>query len=211
MTISSYQIALLTVTLLLPGYVVDVALTARKARRRQATELEFFRWLVYSVACNAPWLVVGLIVLGEDLGSERAAWDYVVEHRWQVGLGWLAAMFVWPALVGVMFARIHNNPPPLLQPYVSRLYPESRASAWDAKFSEVDLRGGGWMIVLLQDGGWVAGEFVRGSYASIEENQRDIYLARVDYTSFDADFPGLEREGGIYIPADQIRGIRIWD
>lgn len=65
--------------------------------------------------------------------------------------------------------------------------------------------------MLLNDGGWVAGAFADGSYASIEPDERDVYISRVHFTSFDEQFPGLGSEGGMLIPASEIRLIRFWD
>lgn len=70
MTVDSFQIAFVSVTLLLPGYIASLVLSARRARRREATEIEFFRWLALGAVCNAPWIVLSFLAAGDELRSD---------------------------------------------------------------------------------------------------------------------------------------------
>lgn len=204
MTVDSFQIAFLSVTLLLPGYIASLVLSARRARRREATEIEFFRWLALGAVCNAPWIMLSFLAAGDELRSDETAWAYAVDHRWWFVPWWTVAMFLWPWAVGWVLGRVQDR-------WIRSQSPRSGATAWQAKFIEVDKRHGDWILVLLNDGGWVAGAFADGSYASIEPDERDVYISRVHFTSFDEQFPGLGSEGGMLIPASEIRLIRFWD
>lgn len=211
MTFGTFQIALLSVTLLLSGYIASGVLAARRARRRESTEIEFFRWLALGAVCNAPWVVLAFLIAGDQLRSQDTAWAFAVDHRVWIALVWLFAVFLWPVIVGEAFTRVQGRPPRLIRRYVGSQSPASGATAWDSKFIEVNQRRGDWVLVLLVDGGWIAGELAEGSYASIEPGERDLYVSKVHYTSLDDEFPGLGSEGGILILADQIRLVRFWD
>lgn len=209
MTITSFQVAFLTVTLLLPGYIASTVLAARRARRRDARELEFFRWLALGAVSIAPWLVFVFLVAGDRVGTERGAWQYAVDHRWIAAPLWLLVVFVWPFLVGEGLARLQNQPGRLTRRYI-RQSARSHASAWDAKFSEMDQEPGDWVLVILKDDNWVAGALADRSQASIEPGERDLYVSQVHYTSFDRGFGGVHAEGGMLLMADEIRVIRFW-
>ena len=202
MTVDSFDIAFLSVTLLLPGHIASLVLSTRRARRREATEIEFFRWLALGAVCNAPWLLIIFLFAGDSLRSPDTAWQWAVENREWVAIGWAIAVFLWPVVVGMILAAVQER---------LVVSPLSGGTAWDSKFIEIQRTDGDWVLVMLTDGNWIAGQFARGSYAAVDPGERDLYLSTVQYTSFDDEFPGLERAGGILIPAESIRLIRFWN
>lgn len=135
---------------------------------------------------------------------------YALERPVLLSAIWFLAVFLWPLLLGVALGLAgHYHLWKRIQDW-SNLYPVGQLNtAWDRRFTET--RKGGWILVVLTDDSWVAGEFGEDAHASRDPSERDIYIDQVHGTSLDARFPNLERQGGILIPARMIKMIRYWD
>jgi hypothetical protein len=82
-------------------------------------------------------------------------------------------------------------------------------TAWDWHFS--GLRGYCYILVMLMDGGHVAGYFGPDSFASSDGGERDLYLEEeVDWTEEQGWKQRPERVG-ILIPAREIKCIEFWN
>ena len=211
MTITGLQVAFYSVTFLLPGYITSYVVSQHRSRLRSETQLEFFRWLALSTLCLA--LPIGLLfgIFGRKLDNEHDAWIYVLHHRWWAAIIWLVTVLVFPIAVGKLLALVQDEPRSVLTYFVTK-HPQAHDTAWDAKFASIDHTQGDWVMVFLNDGGWIAGKLQEGSHASIDPRNRDLYISLVEFTSTDAEFPSLTRSGGgVYVPAERIRFIRFWE
>lgn len=223
MSFGSFELAFLTITLLLPGYIIDLILRSKRIRKSEESQIAFFRWLVLGTVAELPWLVVGFLVLAPHSSNEQEAWAYIVDNRYAFALGWVIAIFAWPLVVGRLAAHSEavylererdgflHTCLAIIGRTVAAQAPINDDSAWDTKFTSLEGTQGQWVLVELVDGTWIAGLFGQGSDASVDPNERDLYLARVLYTSLEEHFPGLERPGGVLIPAGQIRVIHFWE
>jgi hypothetical protein len=227
MSLDSFELIILTVSFLLPGYIIDLILRAERIRKSEESQIAFFRWLVLGTISNLPWLVIGFAFLAPHWDSNQELWDYVVDHRGWFVIAWVSIVFVWPVIVGrglvkserAYVRRRHKaggaDWSVWFAGFIGRMVatqgPINDDSSWDTKFSNLDRSRGQWVLVELVDGDWIAGVFGEGSESSVDPNERDLYIADVRYTSFDARFPGLESQGGILIPPDQIKRIHFWE
>lgn len=228
MSLGSYELIFATVSLLLPGYIIDVILRTRRIRKSEESQIAFFRWLVLGTIAELFWLAPAFLVLAAHWDTDQELWRYIVEHRWWFTLGWIAAVLVWPFYVGWLLAEAERvylsyrqaelrpawwkTPATFVGRMVTAQGPINDDSAWDTKFTNVEQRDGGqWVLVELVDGGWVAGVFGPGSDASVDPNERDLYIADVRYTSFDQRLTGLGGPGGMLIPASRIHVIHFWE
>lgn len=223
MSVGSFELIFVTVSLLLPGYIINLILRTRRIRKSEESQIAFFRWLVLGTIAELPWLMAGFLLLAPHWDTDQQIWRYIVEHRWWFTVGWLTAVFAWPFLFGWLLAEAEakylqerGERAAWLATVVGRMVaaqgPINDDSAWDTKFTRVEQREGGqWILVELIDGGWVAGIFGEGSDASVDPQERDLYIADVRYTSFEERFPGLGDPGGILIPASRIRFIHFWE
>lgn len=219
MTIGSYAIAFVTITLLLPGYIVSLLLSAKRRRKSEETQFTLFRWFALGTVTELPWIIVGFLVLAPHWGTDREAWEYIAAHRWQAVIAWVIAVFVWPLLLGWYLVsaeqrhidgRSWSSPDRFVGYLVAAQAPINDDSAWDTKFTEIEGVSGQWVLIVLTSGDWIAGVLGKGSDVSVDPKERDLYIADVRYTSLDDRFSNLQRQGGVLIPAGQIRLIYFW-
>lgn len=222
MSLSSFELVFLTVSLLLPGYTINLILRSRRIRKSEKSQVAFFRWLVLGTIAELPWIIIGFLILSPHWVTDRGVWNYVVDSRYFATLAWLLAVFVWPFVVGWALGEaeaIHlqrgQGTWPRLLASIGRMVlaqsPINDDSSWDTKFTSLEGTEGQWVLIELMNGEWIAGIFGSGSDASVDPTERDLYIADVRYTSIAERFPGLESPGGILIPAGQIRIIHFWE
>lgn|GEM_PF-7071613 len=220
MTIGSYTIAFVTITLLMPGYMISLILIRHRRRKSEESQFTLFRWLALGTFSNLPWLIVGFLVLAPHWSTDREAWQFIVDHRLQAVIIWSFAVFIWPFILGDYLASaetrvVDGHARWRLDHFIGSLVraqaPINDDSSWDTKFTAIEGLGGQWVLIVLTDDHWIAGVLGDGSDASVDPNERDLYLADVRYTSLDEQFPGLQRQGGVLIPAGQIRWIYFWN
>jgi hypothetical protein len=218
-TIGSYMIAFVTITLLLPGYIVSLLLSMARRRKSEEAQFALFRWFVLGTICELPWLALGFLILAPHWKTDAAAWVYVTDHRFVATGLWVLAIFGWPFVVGRYLIRaearwVKNKTQSRIDRFVGQLVaaqgPINDDSAWDTKFTEIEGVSGQWVLIVLISGDWIAGVLGKGSDVSVDPKERDLYIADVRYTSLDDQFPNLQRTGGILIPAGQIRLIYFW-
>lgn len=224
MSLSSFELVFLTISLVLPGYAISLILRSRRIRKSEESQAAFFRWLVLGTIAELPWLIIGFLVLSPHWGTDRGVWNYIVDNRYPATLAWLLAVFVWPFVVGwvlgeaeaiYLLNRGRSTRRNRLMSTTGRMVlaqsPINDDSSWDTKFTSLEGTEGQWILVELVNGEWIAGVFGAGSDASVDPDERDLYIADVRYTSLAERFPGLERQGGILVPAGQIRIIHFWE
>jgi Family of unknown function (DUF6338) len=201
MSFDSFSFLLLTITILVPGYIVSRIIELHRARRREESQVEFLRWIVIGAACIAPWVAVMFPLLSEHLTDRDTAWAYIVDHALGATVAWVIAIFVWPVLIALIYSKFN---------FYRFVTSRSGLTAWDSTFVMTYHDQGVWLLVVLADGNRVAGEFAEGSHASVDPGERDLYISKVHFTSYDSEFKDLSRQGGILIPAAQIRVVRFW-
>lgn len=128
------------------------------------------------------------------------------EPGYQKTLGWFALVFVGPAVFGLLLGI--NAQKELTRRFLQWccLNPvHVMPTAWDWKFSNMQEQ---WVIATLKDGTRFAGWCGRGSFASSDPKERDVYIERVFDIGDNNEWH--QRDSGVLLIASEIRSIEFW-
>lgn len=130
----------------------------------------------------------------------------LTEPGYQKSLAWFALVFVGPALFGLLLGV--NAQKEFTRRFLQWccLSPvHVMPTAWDWKFGSMKEQ---WVLAVLKDGTRFAGWCGRGSFASSDPKERDIYIERV----FEIDDANnwQQRTSGVLLAGSEIRSIEFW-
>lgn len=200
---------LIAVAVILPGFViVELSTVGRCAAKRSDLEI-VLRALFYALVLHvvaSPYTKS----LVEDVGDV----DNWSSHLDAIALYALLVLIGVPLAVGLklnsfFLGEERKTGPP------SRLYEvlggRDSGDAGDLVFTR--LHHGAWLIVQLDDKTWVGGRFGVGSSAGQTPAPHDLYIDEMWEVNTSGPDPLLSGKftptRGIYIPADQIRTMRV--
>jgi hypothetical protein len=199
MTIGSFDVALLTLAFIVPGFIADsvVGLAVARKLTPETTLLRYLTLTCYNYAL-CSWLIY-LMVRGRFFPS----------HPGAAAIGWVFVFLVSPILLGIATAKLRQGT--LISKLMTRVGLSAirpNPTAWDECF----VRGQPAMIlVTMKDGFTVAGKFANRSAASSDPSDRDLFIEEVWRTGEgDAPWTAVPDSGGIWIRGDQIQHIQFW-
>jgi hypothetical protein len=207
---SSLAGVLIAIAAVLPGFVIaELSTVGRPAAKRSDLEI-VLRALFYALLLHlcageyTRWLV-------ERVGS-LDGWK---DHLGAISIYTLLILVITPILIGVMlnvYFRAVERRPNSPGRFYEFLGARDSGCAADLLFTR--LYRGAWLIVEMIDGSYVGGRFGEGSMAGQSPDEHDLYIDEmweVDPTSGpDPVLTGaLSPRRGIYLPAAQIRSIRV--
>ncbi len=200
--------ALYTILFILPGFLFSWVASSVYPRKPEDGQQSFIRFLALSCLI---YMVLGpflyLTLFRQMALRQQSLRDMMGEDPDRTVLVVYVAVFVAPVVGGVVSGRLCQ----------ARLWQRLLSSgvhpigtAWDRKFYEAE--GPMWVLVTLKDGSQVAGLYGdKGSFASSDAGQRDLYLEAVYDVVGDGPWQPAKREPGIWIRGDEIRHIEFWD
>lgn len=129
---------------------------------------------------------------------------------WEKNLVWWSIVMIGPAIFGLLLGvggqqgwirwlahKLHLNPV------------HDIPNSWDWRFSQT--QNGAHIMVTLSDGSTAAGLFGRGSFASTDPAERDIYIQELmDVPDDGGPWTPQASKKGILIPAKEIRYVNFW-
>jgi hypothetical protein len=190
MELNSGTAVLFTAAFLMPGFVWSAVLSMFLSRKAKQADNRFLEFFTLSCINNSIWFALFLYFAIED---------YFTRHPATASAWVFVALFVSPALLGVLSAKMAQTDSlaRLLRRLGFRTVHYIK-SAWDWHFSRQQPL---WAVVTLKDGSVVYGYYGSNSFAG--DDPRDIYLEKV-YKPEENRFGTTEDNYGALIMADQI-------
>jgi hypothetical protein len=187
------------IAFLIPGYVwwsTEALLVY--VNRKQEWERFALTLLLRSTINYLPWGPVLWRIVDGKL-YETAPFSFSVVCT--------VLVFVQPAVLGLGWGFFHRSG--RLQRALEKIglvpYRERGApTAWEALFAEMPPR---WLIVTLKDGAQVRGWYGKGSFASSDGEQRDLFLSHLVVVQPDGTSKLVENTAGVYIGANEIKTV----
>jgi len=203
MTLDKFEVLLLTLAFVVPGFIIHSVFSMFTVRRNEATkEILFLRFLAFS-ALN--------VIVCTPLIFQIISKHWIIKHPWLMAFCMMGMTFISPLMLGLIIAVLDQKQ--VLRRLLGRigLHPlHCTPTAWDYKFARFSAAGGGWIIVELKDSRKVRGLFGAKSFASTEPTERDLYLEQVWEVPADdteAAWKKCEDTDGILIRHDDIRNV----
>ena len=183
MDFSSIEAVEYAFAFLIPGYIMEVVINSFVPLKREEEKFRFIRCLMYSIINYIIWASWGIRLLQKWLKPE----DY---------LFWIivaVAVIISGCLTGFAIGIIKSKDfvPKILNKMLIKIKVQisgAKPSAWEDKFSRMDLKSGCWMLITAKNGKCYAGWYGADSYAGSEYAIKDIYLERTYEYSEDKEW-----------------------
>lgn len=200
MTISNFDAVFYTLSFIVPGFIWDSVLAGIIPRKTEGKESLFLRYFTLSCLNYALW--VWLIYLLPRL-------DFFKLYPLRSALSWVLIISVSPFILGMVSGKLRSDGwfrGFLMRIGINSLHPIP--SAWDYYFS---ITSSVWILVTLKDGKQVAGLFGSRSFASSDQNERDLYIQEIYKIKEDGPWQKIPDNNGIFIKGDEIKHIEFWN
>lgn len=200
MTISNLDMIFYTLSFVVPGFICDSVLASIIPRRSEGKERLFLRYLTLSGLNYAFWVWLIYLLLRVDFFRQNP----IVS-----ALSWFLIIFVSPILLGLILGKQSSKGwirRFLMRLGINTIHPIP--SAWDFFFSTTPPV---WMLVTLKDGSQVAGLFGSRSFASSDQDERDLYIEEMYKIGTDAPWEKVQSTRGIFITGSEIKHIEFWE
>ncbi len=194
MTIDSFDAVFYTCIFLLPGFIIKSVLDMLVPPIKSNDVKYFFSCLLYSIINCAVW-----------------SWAYILLNRiskihpviyW---ISLVATTVIGATLIAIIIGFVKQKG------FVEWIFSKSNIkkihpvpTAWDYYFSKQQES---WVIVTLKNGKTVYGRFSDQSFASSDNEERDIYIEKIYDIDKDMIWVEDERSNGILITKDEIETI----
>ena len=211
MTLDKIETLLLTLALIVPGFIIHCVFSFFSPRRIETKEVLLLRFLTFGTLNLIVCLpIIYLIATQSDIENVAKHSVHTILKSDVRKYIWLAAYFlvvtfVSPTILGLVIAAIDKYD--WFKKLAGRLglhAMHSIPTAWDYKFHQICQSGGRWITVALKDDRVVTGFFGSRSFASSDPAERDLYIqSTVDAETMEY----IDRSDGILIKYDDIRSI----
>ncbi|MCG2685143.1 MAG: DUF6338 family protein [Planctomycetales bacterium] len=200
MELSSLEAVFYAINFLVPGFIIELMLSALVPRRTEPEKLLLVRFLTFSCLNHALWSWLIILVLQAE---------FFTKHPIRSAIAWAVVILISPILLGLLIGCLHQRN--LIRKALQRLGFNPLhviPTSWDWKFSNIQQPV--WVLVTLMDGSSVCGLFGSGSFASTDPQDRDLYIQEVWRHNKDGRSLIVERTDGIIIRGDSIKHIEFW-
>lgn len=201
---------LVAVAVVLPGFVIaELSVVGRARAARSDLELVlralFYALLLHLVASPFTKMLV------DEIGSLSNWQWHLVPLIAYTGVVLVAAPVAIGLALGAYLRKAERRatrPGTLYEVLGAR----DAGDAWDVLFQQ--LFHGAWVIVQLQDGQYLGGEYGEGSAVGQTPSPHDLFLRELWHVEAGEPDPRLvgpyEPRRGIYIAADEVRSVRVF-
>jgi len=182
--------------LLVAGFVVPGAISLRiyrllKAVKKQSIQSEILEAVVFSI--------INFVIIFPLLYNHVSIEDNIWTSYAVIVFCFFVTPVIWPVMFIKIIQFLSDNRIILIQ----------SPTAWDHFFSR--LKSGVYIIVHLNDGGYIGGEFGKKSYASTYPEQGQLFLERAWEVDEDGNFVDtLPGEPGIILQPEQYTIVRVF-
>lgn len=197
--ISNFDTIFYTLSFIVPGFISDSVLASIVPRRAEGKDTLFLRYFTLSCLNYALW--VWLIYLLPRL-------EFFNIHPLFSALSWLIIIFVSPLILGLILGKQSRKgwvSGLLNQIGINPIHPIP--TAWDFSFYDTHSL---WVLVTLKDGSQVGGFFGVDSFASSDQNERDLYIQKIYRVMDEGPWQEIPNNKGILIKGNEIRNIEFW-
>jgi len=196
MTIASFEVVFYTAIFLLPGFIIKTIIDTLNPPKRERDATLFLSYLAYSLVNLA-----------------LCSWAYMLanplaDNECNLPIYWLVLLGI--TIVGTVFTSIiigflkHRR---ILHELAKKLkfnVIDPTPTAWDYWFHKADLS---FVVVTLKDGKQIHGFYGVNSFASSDQQERDLFLEKVYAELADGSMITTYENNGIYISKDMIKQI----
>jgi hypothetical protein len=199
MELSSLQAVFYAINFLVPGFIIELTLSALLPRRDEPEKPLLVRFLTFSCVNHAIWSWLIILLIQAKFVTDHPIWS---------AIAWTVIVLVSPILLGLLLGRAHQRG--LIRKALQRLGFNPLhviPTSWDWKFSETQPV---WVRVTLTDGSAVCGLFGTASFASTDPRERDLYIEAVYRQNRDGHSGVVDRTDGMLIRGGSIRHIEFW-
>ena len=195
MLIESFDVVYYTSIFILPGFLIKGIINSLSPPKKTSEGIYFLSCLAYSICNCAIWSWLYNIIYSLHDCSPYWYWVLLVLTT-IIGstiIAVIVGIFKQKALFGKLLNKLHLN-------FINPI-----PTAWDYCFSKQE---SSWLIITTTDDKTILGLYADSSFASSEQEERDIYIERI-YDKNDEDDVWIENErsNGIYISKDMIKTI----
>lgn len=200
LTIDKFQTLVLTLSFVVPGFIIHSIFSMCRPRRTEVKELLYLRFLAFSVLnlIICLWPIHFVIVN-----------DYIRLHPLRSVVLFFVITFISPLFLGIVVAKLDAWD--WMRKILRRikLNPmHSTPNSWDYTFDRICSQGDSWVLIRMTDDKVVGGYFGPNSFASTDVAERDIYLQAVwEINPENGDWTRKELTDGIWIKASEILSI----
>lgn len=194
MTLTSFEAVYCTVIFLLPGFIIKGIIDSAIPPKRKSDGIYFLECLMYSIVCCAccSWVYINIINSYFDELYKKWLLILVVTFLGAGIIGFIVIVIKNTGVIRKFFRYIH----------ISIIHPTP--TAWDYYFSQ---QKESYVIITLQDGTQLLGLYSYDSFASSENEERDIYVEKGYKIGETGEWIEDEESEGFYIPRDEIKYI----
>ena len=211
MSVLSFDVLFLTITFLVPGYVIQTTLSALEPRRSIQAHVTFLRFLTLSAVHNAAWATLLYWLYADEITEGR---EHLLESAaacpFWVGAAWFGIVLISPFVFTVIYVHVRRAGWTWKAWNLLGLRPmDPVASAWDFGIHRMweDL----YLIIRLTDGSTVYAKFGEFSHFGSEESGGGLHLEQL--YEIDEDGTWVERAyrgPAITIPMSSIHTVEFW-
>ena len=192
MSISSVQALFLTITFIVPGFVIDSITSRFVCHKSRQPHKDFLNFLTYSCINYAvfSWLVYVLLF------GQLVIWEQIVLLFF--------VTFIGPLIIGLILAYAHQYE--WVRWIAEKIFLKvihTVPTAWDYQFGST---APAFIQITLIDGSEVRGYFGPKSFASSDPKERDIFLEK-GWELNEGKWVEIPRSGGLLVPSGSIKYI----
>lgn len=194
MTLANFDVVFYTSIFVLPGFLIKEIINSLSPPKKSSDGIYFLSCMVYSICNCAVWSWLYNIIYSLHINHPNWYWVLIV-------LTTILGAILFALIVGIVKQK-HLISKLLRKSPLNFI--DSTPTAWDYYFSK---QKSAWIIVTLKDDKTVYGLFSDLSFASSEQEERDIYIEEIYDINGKNEWVKDERTDGIYIPKDMIKTI----
>jgi hypothetical protein len=202
MAIDSFTALFIIMAFVIPGYILNSVYRRITPQAKEDTQLSFLRFILSSLINYVlwSWLIYWIYETG-----------YYKTHQLTVGIIWVSMILLSPILIGITWGFINQRK--WIENTLNRLGITSINSiptSWDYKFYTANSPR--WILVTMKDNSKVAGLWGNSSFASSQNEDRDLYIEKVYILHGKKPWTSSPKNNdGIYIACDQIKTIEFFN
>jgi len=196
MTITTFDAVFYTAIFILPGFIIKTIINVLNPPKKEKDATLFLSYLTYSLVNLAlcSWAYVLVSPLSDS--------ECTLHLYWLALLGiTIVGSIVASIIIG--FLKYHRVMYKLAQKFSFNVI-DPTPTAWDFWFHKTEPS---FVVVTLKDGSQIHGWFGSNSFASSDEQERDLFIEKIYHKLDDGSMKTIPESCGIYISKDIVKFI----